>query len=92
MNAKQQLEREYLEMRARILELAACMDRLDRAEGGDSIASDPAHQRLVQAMNIVIDSKPDRAERVQLLFSRAYESDWQQKFAATIAPATAPKN
>lgn len=86
MNAKQQLEREYLEIRARILELAACMDRLDRADGADELPSAPTYQRLIQGLKIVIDSKPDRAERVQLLFSREYDPAWQQKFAATNRP------
>jgi len=86
MNAKQQLEREFLEIRARILELAACMDRLDRADGADELASDPSYQRLIQGLKIVIDQTPDRAERVQLLFSREYDPDWKQKFATLNRP------
>ena len=38
------MEREFLETRAKLLELAAALDRLDRAAG--SVAQDPRSQQI----------------------------------------------
>ncbi len=78
MKAKQILEREFLEMRARVLELAACLDRLDRADGDVS-----DEQQLVgirKGLEIISDGDPERAKRVQLLFSREYDENWLEQF------------
>ncbi|MBI2827127.1 MAG: hypothetical protein HYX69_20850 [Planctomycetia bacterium] len=71
------LDREFLDIRARVLELAAALDRLDRADG--SVGGDARMAAIAQAIDIVRDSKADRAERVQLIFSRPYEKGWRQK-------------
>ncbi len=78
MNAGDVLDREYLEMRARIVELAACMDRMDRGEG--DVDGDARLETLVHGIQILFEDNPGRAERVQLLFSRTYEENWQQQF------------
>ena len=51
-------------MRWRCLSLAADLDRLDRAG-----ATDPRREKLLKAIAILLDQNPDRAQRVQLLFS-----------------------
>lgn len=73
--ADQLLEREFLEMRAKVLQLAASFDRLDRAEGG--LGPDPRLEKLRRALAIVIDREPGRAEQVQLVFSRVYDPQWR---------------
>lgn len=74
MNSREILDREFLIMRAKILELAASLDRIERAGGN---VSDEAQLVLLQkGLTILCDAQPDHAERVQLLFSREYESDW----------------
>jgi hypothetical protein len=78
MNSSQILEREFLEMRARILELAASLDRIDRAEG--NVSAEPAMIKLVQGMELLCDGQADRAQRAQLLFSREYQDNWQEDF------------
>ena len=78
MNASQVLEREFLEVRARILEIAASLDRMDRADGDVSL--DPNRQLLGRGVDLLLSEKPDRAEQVQLLFSREYHDDWQTEF------------
>ena len=78
MSAEQVLERDYLEMRARLLELAAFFDRLDR--GGGVPAQDVRLQKLRQAAELVLQASEHRAERLQMLFSRPYEVDWRDKF------------
>jgi hypothetical protein len=78
MTAPQVFNREFLEVRAKILELAASLDRLDRSEG--SVADDPRMRRVREAIQTLLSETPDRAERVQLLFSREYDEAWRKKF------------
>lgn len=70
------LNREFLEIRARILQVAAALDRLGRGAG--SVADDPRLEKIRQALAILQADKPGRAEQIQLLFSRAYDDDWQE--------------
>ena len=80
MNANEILEREFLEIRAKLLEVAAALDRLDRAEG--SVESDPRMQLLNTAikLNAAPQYGPSRAEEMQMLFSRQYDPDWIKTF------------
>ena len=78
MNALQVLDREFLEVRAKILEIAASLDRMDRAEG--DVSRDPNRQLLVRGIELLLSNQPDRAERFQRLFSRDYNDDWQIEF------------
>lgn len=81
MNSKQILEREFLEIRAKILEVGAALDRIDRAEGD---VSDDARMNLIhEAIRLAGSKEPHRAERIQLLFSREYDKAWQDKFNLT---------
>ena len=75
LSAPEILNREFLEIRCKILELAAAFDRLHRADG--SLAEDPRLALLREALTIVLDSSEDRAEQVQMTFSRDYDDDWQ---------------
>ena len=45
---------------------------------------DPRMARLREALTIVARTSSDRAEQVQMIFSRDYEDDWQKKF--NVAP------
>ena len=78
MTADEVLDREYLEIRARILQLSACFDRLDRSKG--EYRQDPRLALILQGLELVADpSCPDRAEQVQLVFSREFNENWQQE-------------
>ena len=77
MNATEILEREYLEMRARILELAACFDRIDRADGD---VDDHEHLVTLRKGIELLCADTDRAKQVQLLFSREYKDSWVEEF------------
>jgi hypothetical protein len=72
------LDREFLEIRAKILQLAASFDRLDRGEG--SVERDPRRRLIAQALDILKSAAPerDRAEQVQLLFSRQFDEHWRE--------------
>jgi len=64
------LDAQYLEMRARILSLAADLDRIERADGGTRLLeADPRIQKLRRAIKLVLDERSNRAEQVQMLFS-----------------------
>ena len=78
MSADQVLDREYLEIRAKLLEVAASLDRLDRGPG--CVDEDPRVQQFREALKMILNSRDDRAEQLQLIFSRAYDSDWRQTF------------
>ena len=89
MAAQSVLDREFLEIRAKLLELAASFDRLDR---GGGIAIDERRMQLVrQGLKVLLDETGDRAEQIQLIFSRPYDDDWQKEFGL-VPPAaeTAP--
>lgn len=77
-DAAEILNRDFLEMRAKIIELAAMRDRIDRAEG--SVRCDPRMEKILQAIRQLADDEPDRAEQVQRLFSNAYDERWQSAF------------
>ena len=77
LSALETLNREFLEIRCRILDLAAMLDRLERSD--DSVAEDPRLKRVYEALDLLKSSANDRAEQVQLTYSRTYDSDWQQR-------------
>ncbi|MEO8494426.1 MAG: hypothetical protein ABI614_05120 [Planctomycetota bacterium] len=78
MTASQVLDREFLEIRAKVLELAASFDRLDRAAG--AVAGDPRLSLVREAIDVLQSDADDRAEQVQLIFSLHYDDEWQKKF------------
>ncbi len=71
------LERHYLELRCTLLDMAAAFDRMDRAGDFAAIASDPRIAKLREGLKILQSSGDDRAERIQMLFSDAYEPNWK---------------
>jgi len=85
--AQQVLQEEFLIARARILELAAIFDRIDRAADDDSPPSTGHHEKakqqlqwLAEAIAILQDSAPERASRVQILMSRPYDPNWREQW------------
>jgi hypothetical protein len=76
LTATETLNREFLEIRCRILDLAAMLDRLERSD--DSVAEDPRLKRIHEALDVLKKVQGERAEQVQLTFSRTYDEGWQQ--------------
>lgn len=72
------MSQEFLQIRAKILEIAAFYDRLDGDELNESAAN--ALQLLTDGCAILTDDQPDKAARVQLLFSRQYDAQWRKQF------------
>ncbi|WP_337177223.1 hypothetical protein [Paludisphaera sp.] len=78
-DALQILDRDFLELRAKILEIAAGLDRVDRAPARHGEPPDPRLGQLRQALDALSRPGPDRAETVQLIFSLEYDPDWRAK-------------
>jgi hypothetical protein len=78
MSAREVLDREFLPLRARLLEIGAMLDRMDRAEG--SIADDARIEKIRRGIALLSDEREDRAEKLQLLFSLPYDAGWKKKF------------
>ena len=81
MNSQEILDREFLEIRAKILEIAASLDRIERADG--DVATTEEMGLIEQGISILASNAgatAGRASAVQLLFSREYEADWKDKF------------
>jgi hypothetical protein len=77
-SSREIMDREFLPTRAKILEIAAALDRVSRAE--DASADDPRLMQLRQAIELVLKNDENRAEQVQLLFSRAYDKNWREAY------------
>ena len=86
MNSNQILDREYLTLRAKILEIAASLDRIERADG--DISNDERMAEVRKGLEILLSDGSTRAEKVQLLFSHPYKEDWQEHFG--LAPRFEP--
>ncbi|MGO8688319.1 MAG: hypothetical protein ACLQLG_01680 [Thermoguttaceae bacterium] len=65
------LDRELLGIRARLIDLAATLDRIDRGEG--SLAGDPRMEKIRRSLQVLLGPSPGRAEEVLSIFSLPYE-------------------
>jgi hypothetical protein len=78
LTATEVLDGEFLAMRSRLIDLAAVLDRIDRAEGAQ--IDDPRLEKIRQGLQILADKTTDRTEQIQLLFSLSYEEGWQEDY------------
>lgn len=67
--AQELLDMYFLDVRSHLLETAAFLDRCQRASGGDRILEDSRIAELIQAIEILKDDNPNRAEKFLLHFS-----------------------
>lgn len=77
--AEAMLDREFLDIRCRLIDIASAMDRIGRGAGAEAVASDSRMQQLSNAAAILIDGQPDRAARVQMIFSDDYDPSWRDE-------------
>jgi hypothetical protein len=68
-SAGELLDMYYLQARMHLLETAAVLDRIERHPGFEEVKDDPRLGRLQDAARLLVDGKPERAERFQKLFS-----------------------
>jgi len=71
------LNRNFLETRHELVNLAAALDRIDRGGDAAAVRSDPRMINLLEAARLLTDGLPDRAKRVQMLFSEPYDPNWR---------------
>ncbi len=65
------LASEFLAIRCRLIELAAILDRIDRA--GGVAADDPHWLPIRRSLELLAAAGPNRAAQVQMAFSLPYE-------------------
>ena len=82
-SAPEVFEQTFLLTRAKILEIAATLDRLDRAESAESLRSDPRFRQIQQGLEILLSDGFHRAAQVQELFSDQYDPNWMKKYLQT---------
>ena len=80
LDSKQVTDNYYLEVRCKLLEIAAIYDRYDRGGSKITASEDKRWQRCREAMNVLLgeQAEPNRAEQVALIFSDKPEN-WEGK-------------
>jgi hypothetical protein len=73
------LDREFLETRSRIVDIAAALDRIDRAPERPGHHPDRRLAQLRQAIEALLEPGPGRAETVQRIFSLEYDPKWAHR-------------
>lgn len=76
-----EMDQEFLPLRAKLIEIGAALDRLDRV--GALSKPEPRVTNIRKAIQTLLAADGDRAERIQLVFSRPYDDDWRNKFQMT---------
>ncbi len=80
-SVREVFDQEFLPIRAKLLEVAASLDRLDRASG--SLEAESRRTQIHAAIQVLLRPEDDRAEQIQLIFSRPFEDDWRDKLRIT---------
>ncbi len=70
-SAAKVLDAEFLSIRCRLIDLAAALDRIGRADGDPK--DDPRLAQIRRSLEILAGDAPGRAQRVQLEFSLPYD-------------------
>ena len=79
MSARDVLDQAFLEVRARLLEVGASLDRIHRSEGVADVTKDSRLQQIREGIAILNSGGFDRVERIQMLFSDEYDPNWRKK-------------
>jgi hypothetical protein len=78
LTSKSALDAFFPEARAKVLDLAAILDRIGRGLGGTETSEDARMAKLRAALEVLLDPSPARAERVQQIFSLDYDPAWEK--------------
>jgi hypothetical protein len=78
-DATEVVNHDFLEARCKILELAAMLDRIDRAPARHGEHPDERLSQLRQAAEALLEPGPGRAETVQRIFSLEYDPNWRKR-------------
>ena len=69
MTAADALETYFIDNRARLLEIASFLDRIDRYENSTAAKADFRYGAFMKALKLVAEAGESRTEKLQLLFS-----------------------
>ena len=72
------LDREFLQIRTRLIDIAAAFDRIDRGHSVEAVRGEPRLKQIREAVAIVSECQADRTLRIQQLFSDAYDEEWRK--------------
>src|SRR5207245_10250621 len=72
------LDAYFFEARAKLLDLAAFLDRIERGANADALNSDPRLAKIQRALEVLHDGYGGRAEQIQEIFSLASDPSWER--------------
>ncbi len=77
-DAEAVLTREQFKIRAKLIEIAAILDRIDRA-GGD-VAHDARMLEIRKSLKVLSaeNGSSDRSAQIQMIYSREFDSQWKK--------------
>ena len=78
LTSEQALNQFFLEARAKLLDLAAILDRIGRGAGAFAVEDDAKLAKVREALEVLADRSGGRAERVQKIFSLDYDAKWER--------------
>ena len=70
------LTREQFKIRAKLIEIAAILDRIDRADG--AVDHDRRMLEIRKSLEVLSGTDSDRAARIQMIYSREFDSHWKK--------------
>ncbi|MCH1522719.1 MAG: hypothetical protein L7T80_07815 [Arenicellales bacterium] len=76
LDAQDILTREQFKIRAKLIEIAAILDRIDRAVG--DVDHDRRMLEIHKSLEVLSVSGSDRAARIQMIYSREFDSQWKK--------------
>ncbi len=76
--AAKALETTFLDVRCRILDVAAILDRIGRGEGRTAIDADTRLVKIGKVLAVLQDTGLNKAERIQKIFSLDYDPGWEK--------------
>ena len=79
-DAQAVLAREQFQIRAKLIELAAILDRIDRADG--EVDHDPRMLEIQKSLEVLSSLHGDnnRAAEIQMIYSRTFNAEWRTHF------------
>jgi hypothetical protein len=76
--AARALDQYFLEARSKLLDLAAILDRIGRGDPSPAAAADARNAKINQALEVLRSNAPNKAERIQQIFSLEYDPSWKR--------------
>lgn len=77
--AREALDNQFLEIRSRVLDIAAALDRIDQGADASKLQGDQRLDQIRKGIETLLGDESDRARRVQMIFSDPYQENWRGK-------------